>query len=77
MYPLTIVADRYNGVYSGGRYTAWSSEPWGVPEEIFGDDIECFDFFRYNNDLLYGIGQTAEEAEKDLSDKISRKYNAE
>lgn len=25
-YPLTIIADRYNGTYSGGRFTAWNMD---------------------------------------------------
>lgn len=27
IYPLTIVKDRYTGVYSGGIYTAWKLSP--------------------------------------------------
>lgn len=41
VYPLTIKADRYSGVYSGGEYTAWSCGEGTIPVEVFADDVTC------------------------------------
>ena len=80
-YPMTIVEDRYTGAYSGGLYTAWNNFPWEVPEAIFGDDSSCFDFWRLvrkNKSIyLFGVGQTPEEAAKNLREKINSKSNVD
>ncbi len=41
IYPLTIKADRYSGVYSGGEYTAWPCDEAEIPSEVFMDDVSC------------------------------------
>lgn len=41
IYPLTIKADRYSGVYSGGVYTAWPCGESDIPDEVFADDVSC------------------------------------
>ena len=41
IYPLTIKADRYSGVYSGGEYTAWPCDEADIPDEIDMDDVTC------------------------------------
>lgn len=41
VYPLTIKADRYSGVYSGGAYTAWPCGESDIPDEVFADDVSC------------------------------------
>lgn len=41
VYPLTIKADRYSGVYSGGEYTAWPCDEADIPSEVFMDDVTC------------------------------------
>lgn len=41
VYPLTIKADRYSGVYSGGEYTAWPCNEAEIPDEVFADDVSC------------------------------------
>lgn len=41
VYPLTIKADRYSGVYSGGAYTAWPCGESDIPDEVFADDVTC------------------------------------
>lgn len=41
VYPLTIKADRYSGVYSGGEYTAWPCNEADIPDEVFADDVSC------------------------------------
>lgn len=69
LYPLTIVADRYGGCYSGGEYTAWLMEPGEVPGEIGCGDLTCGAFWAENT-LLCGKGSTPDEAERDLLKKI-------
>lgn len=39
---LTVVEDRYNGCYSGARYTAWIGEP---PWDIDDGDAPCMNFW--------------------------------
>lgn len=41
VYPLTIKADRYSGVYSGGEYTAWPCDEEDIPDGVFMDDVTC------------------------------------
>ena len=41
IYPLTIKADRYSGVYSGGEYTAWPCHEADIPDGVFMDDVTC------------------------------------
>lgn len=45
IHPLTIINDRYGGVYSGGAYLAFKLEPWDVPKGVDGSDIECATFW--------------------------------
>ena len=63
IYPLVIIKDRYNGTYSGGKWTAWNLSY--VPSKIDSDDIECADFFSKNT-IVYGRGETPQEAIDDL-----------
>lgn len=66
-YPVTVVKDRFGGVYSGGAYTAWNLEPWELPNEIAGGDMICCDFWADNrNRQICGKGATPDEAERDL-----------
>lgn len=74
IFPLTIVKDRYMGVYSGGLFTAWHLYSECVPEEIGDDDCTAFDF--WNNDskaYIIGIGKTPDEAVRDLYLKLKRR----
>ena len=68
LYPLTIVKDRYGGVYSGGRYTAWLLDAEEVPKEIFGEDTEARGYW-YDHDPLCGKGDTVSSAIMDLAGK--------
>jgi len=63
IYPLVVVLDRYNGTYSGGKWTAWNLSY--VPSKIDADDVECADFFSENT-IVYGRGETPQEAIDDL-----------
>lgn len=69
IYPLTIVSDRYSGVYSGGAYTAWNMDADEIPADINGGDIECDKFWEENR-LVCGKGSTVSEAVLDLYLKL-------
>jgi len=76
IYPLTIVRDRYNGTYSGGYFTAWNLYPWGIPEEVFGDDNSCWSYFRTTRDI-YGCGATPDEAIANLAKRLKENIDDE
>jgi hypothetical protein len=64
---IQIDRDRYRGHYSGHSYTAWI----GVrPSMIDGPDPECDEFWEeWKDKLLFGGGETPQEAFKDLIKK--------
>ena len=68
VYPLTVVAYRYGGVYSGGRFTAWNLDPCDVPEAPWGDDGEASEFWWAGgvDGFIVGVGSTPKEAIDDL-----------
>lgn len=63
IYPLVIVKDRYNGTYSGGKWTAWNLSY--VPSKVDADDTVCIEFFSAVG-ITYGRGETPHEAIADL-----------
>lgn len=71
IYPLTIIKDRYSGVYSGGEYTAWNLAHDEIPTAIDEDDVTCRNFWKSNHIIPIGVGMTIEEAVESL--KISMK----
>lgn len=72
IYPLTIVADRYTGTYSGAQYTAWNLYPCNVPFEIDDDDVSCVEFWECggSEEYIIGKGRTVSEALLDLYVKL-------
>lgn len=34
LYPLTIIKDRYSGVYSGGKWLAFNLDPEEIPMDF-------------------------------------------
>jgi hypothetical protein len=64
-YPLTIIADRYSGTYSGGEFMAFPLEYTQIPEQVSGGDTECHMFWAYNK-IPVGKGISVEEAYKNL-----------
>lgn len=75
IYPLTIVADRYGGTYSGGKYLAFNSLPEDISEDIHGSDLECRDFWiksERNEKFIVGKGETVQEAYDDLKENIMK-----
>ena len=79
IHPLTVIADRYSGAYSGGYYTAWQMYASDIPEGPEGDNSECGVFWadywagRMHYDI--GIGDTPDEAASDLKAKIDRRQS--
>jgi len=73
IYPLVVINDRYNGVYSGAEWTAWEDYPDAIPDAIFGDDDSCLDFWLEANKSNIGLGNTPEEAIADLRQKLINK----
>ena len=41
IYPLTIIPDRYNGAYSGGKWLAFDQYHYNIPDEVDDGDVEC------------------------------------
>lgn len=71
IYPLTIILDRYGGVYSGGIYTAWNLDAQHIPWEVRGSDPNCMAFWE-NFDGIVGLGKTPREAQVDLYVKLNQ-----
>ena len=70
IYPLTIICDRYNGTYSGGKYLAFGLDHWDIPDEIGGGDPDEDEFFNYSDKhtkYIIGKGDTPQEALEDLN----------
>lgn len=65
---IQIEEDRYGGVYSDHRYTAWR----GVrPDEISDGQTDCAEFWdKWKDKAVYGGGETPQEAYLDLVKKI-------
>lgn len=82
IYPLTIVLDRYRGVYSGGYFTAWNCDFMEVPEEIDLDDVTCYEIWdeiregrfslknNFGKPIKVGVGNTPQEAIENLRSQI-------
>lgn len=77
-YPLTVLMDRYSGIFSGGKFTAWNRDPDLIPEDVYGGDMESASFWEKHykeqasvKDGFYiiGVGNTPEEAIEDLIQK--------
>lgn len=67
LYPITIILDRYNGTYSGGKWMAFNCYPWQIPEDIFNDDESCCEFwFSKKKYIRYGTGNSIDEAVENL-----------
>lgn len=69
IYPLTIIKDRYNGVYSGGNFTAWNMYYYDIPTNPALGDITCLEFWN-NTSIPVGRGVTPDEAVKDLQKRL-------
>lgn len=74
IYPLVIIEDRYTGVYSNGKYTAWNMYFEDIPKEIDEDDVTCHNFW-HSYDGIVGLGKTPNEAIDDLHKKLNVERN--
>ena len=45
IYPLTIMRDRYGGVYSEGQFLAFNDYFHHLPKDIAGSDGDCLTFW--------------------------------
>lgn len=70
-YPLTIICDRYNGAYSGGRFTAWPVDEWMVPRLHCGDDGQCMTFWNEIKAGIVGVGDTPDKALENLIENMT------
>lgn len=66
VYPLTIVAARYQGVYEGARYLAFPCSPAAIPPGWDDGDIECADWFDDHKASPIGRGDSPDEAHRNL-----------
>lgn len=60
-WPVTIVADRYNGSYSGGAFLAFPLEHRDLPGEADNEDIICLHFWSTYKGPV-GTGGSPDEA---------------
>ena len=65
IYPVTIIKDRYDGVYSQGKWTAWPIGIQHIPLAQDDGDSEC-NIFWDQYDKPVGKGDTPDKAFADL-----------
>jgi len=68
----TIILDRYDGVYSKGKYTAWPLGIFEIPWAQDSGDADCSNFWD-SYDKPVGKGDTPNEALEDLEGKLALK----
>lgn len=72
IYPVTIIATRYGGVYEGGQYAAFACATELVPPEAEGDDTDAMVFWRDADPRLVGVGATPDAALAALKANLTR-----
>lgn len=76
-YPLTIIDDRYDGLYSGGPYLAFPLHFNEVPAAVRGPDLDCAGFWREQDTgkhpIPCGRGGSPEAAFQELKDVMAKK----
>jgi len=70
-YPITIIADRYSGIYSGGLFMCWPLDYYEIPVEPDASDVPCANFWETYDKNLVGFGDTPDEALQDLRCKLT------
>ena len=72
VFPCTIVAARYGGVYEGARWLAFPLAAAAIPDEVMGNDLTCSAFFEEieGSDFPLGRGSSPTEAHEDLVAKV-------
>lgn len=78
LYPIVITQTRYSGTYEGGKWASFPSleDERMLPEDAFGDDSECIDFWWSEKAANIGRGETPNEAYIDMLER-ARKYGAQ
>ena len=77
LYPITIIMDRYSGIYSGGAFLAFNLDYDEIPQEINQDDVTCMNFWSTNKNMIVGRGATPQEAYENLYYEAVIKRNLE
>lgn len=71
-WPLTIISDRYGGVYSGAKFLAFNLYRDNIPEAIGGDDPMEMEFWDKDHGKFWiGKGETPNDAVIDLMRQAS------
>lgn len=71
LWPVTIISDRYDGLYSGGKWLAFPTYPEVVGEsDALGGDFECDEYFQKERPV--GKGDTPDAALADLAAVLNR-----
>lgn len=76
MYPLTVIADRYQGIYSGGEYLAFPLQYTNILEGPIASDGECAAFWDQEDslDYLIGKGDTPNNAVRNLQNRYVEQF---
>ena len=69
LYPITVIADRYTGAYSGALWTAFNLRQGQIPEGVDDGDPECMEFWDNYTEPV-GKGNTPDDAVRDLEAQI-------
>ena len=78
LYPLTIIRDPYDGKFSGGKYIAINESVNSISPYIDESEDVCKAWWEQKSkEYLIGIGNTAEEAQEDLYQKLMPKDEGE
>ena len=65
IYPLTVIYDRYNSSYSGGKYVVFNLESLDIPKKIFGDDNVAIKFWKHCK-IIVGVEGNPDNTIKNL-----------
>ena len=68
LWPVTIIATRYGGIYEGGEWAAFPLHPEQVPDDARADDITCPTWWEQYARFV-GVGVTPDAALADLKAK--------
>ncbi len=76
---ITILCDRYSGIYSGGTWLAFNCEYSQIPSQVLGSDSEEMWFWsdgiKMYSWLLVGKGTTPDESLDDLYKQYLKRQN--
>lgn len=75
LYPITIISDRYTGIYSKGLFLVFNLDLYEVPPDVSGEDAANWwnDYNLGKSDIKIGKGDTPDEALNDLIAQLSGK----